>query len=293
HRPRPGCARRFDPLRRRAAPVRAADLGLPGDPLQDRRHGDPDRGGAPAQLLRLRADRHRPALRQGSLDGEAVRLGDGRARVQRGHPDPWRRGLHHAPCRGAPLARRAAHQDLRGHVRDPEAHHFRPPAGPREELMRANEFTGRHNYFEDFQVGEVLKHARGKTVEPLEQVWITNVTMNTAEAHFNEHSMKGSNWGQRLGFGGVTISICLGLAAQDTAENALMELAMDKIRLKAPVLHGDTLYCYSEVLETTDAKQPDAGIVRFRHYGVNQDDKHVFEGERTVLIKRRSHWGEK
>ena len=95
-RPRPGRARRFDPLRRRAPPVRAADLRLPGDPLQDRRDGDPDRGGAPAQLLRLRADRHRPALRQGSLDGQAVRLRDGRARLQRGHPDPRRRGLHDA-----------------------------------------------------------------------------------------------------------------------------------------------------------------------------------------------------
>ena len=47
------------------------------------------------------------------------------------------------------------------------------------------------------------------------------------------------------------------------------------------------------MLEKEDAKQPDAGIVRFKHYGVNQDDKHVFEGERTVLIKRRSHWGDK
>ena len=84
-----------------------------------------------------------------------------------------------------------------------------------------------------------------------------------------------------------------GLAAEDTAENALMELGMDKIRLKAPVVHGDTLYCYSEVLETSDGKRPDAGVVRFRHYGVNQDDRQVFEGERTVLIKRRSHWGDK
>jgi itaconyl-CoA hydratase len=72
-----------------------------------------------------------------------------------------------------------------------------------------------------------------------------------------------------------------------------MELGMDKIRLKGPLHHGDTLYCYSEVLEKTDAQQADAGIVRFKHYGVNQDDKHIFEGERTVLIKRRSHWGDK
>jgi len=159
--------------------------------------------------------------------------------------------------------------------------------------MRASDLTSRHNYFEDFQVGEILKHARGKTVEPLEQVWITNVTMNTAEAHFNEHAMKGSNWGQRLGFGGVTISMCIGLAAQDTAENALAELGMDNIRLMNPVVHGDTLYAYSEVLSVEDSDREDAGVVTFRHYGVNQDDKQVFEGDRRMLIKRRSHWGDK
>ena len=97
--------------------------------------------------------------------------------------------------------------------------------------MKVSALTGKNNYFEDFTVGEVLKHARGKTVEPLEQVWITNVTMNTAEGHFNEHLMKSSPWGKRLGFGGVTISMCIGLAAQATAENALMELGLHKIRL--------------------------------------------------------------
>lgn len=159
--------------------------------------------------------------------------------------------------------------------------------------MKVSALTGKNNYFEDFTVGDVMKHARGKTVEPMEQVWITNVTMNTAEAHFNEHLTQSTPYGQRLGFGGVTISMCIGLAAEDTAENALMELGMDRIRLKGPLHHGDTLYCYTEVLEKKDAKQEDAGIVRFKHYGVNQDDKNIFEGERTVLIKRRSHWGDK
>jgi acyl dehydratase len=68
---------------------------------------------------------------------------------------------------------------------------------------------------------------------------------------------------------------------------------MDKIRLKAPVHHGDTLYAFTEVLETRNADREDAGIVRFKHYGVNQHDKLVFEGERTVLMKRRSAWGDR
>jgi itaconyl-CoA hydratase len=151
--------------------------------------------------------------------------------------------------------------------------------------------TGRDNYFEDFVPGAVLRHARGKTVEALENVLITNLVMNTAQGHFNEHAMKGSRFGQRITFGGVTLSLIIGLAAQDTAENALAELGLDKIRFSTPVFHGDTLYAFSEVLAVAPAERADAGIVTFRHWGVNQDEKVVFEGERRVLVKRRSHWG--
>ena len=80
----------------------------------------------------------------------------------------------------------------------------------------------------------------------------------------------------------------IGLATQDIAENAIAELGLDKLRFTAPVFHGDTLYAYTEVLSKTDVERDDAGVVRFKHWGVNQDGKVVFEGERTVLIKRRS-----
>ncbi|MBL8673855.1 MAG: MaoC family dehydratase [Rhodospirillales bacterium] len=159
--------------------------------------------------------------------------------------------------------------------------------------MRTAALTGKDNWFEDFKPGDVWRHARGKTVEPLEQVLITNMVMNTAAGHFDEHQMKSSPWGKRLSFGGVTISLVIGLAAQDTAEHVLAELGLDKMRLMSPVFHGDTLYAYSEVLKVEDSDRPDAGIVVFKHYGVKDDDKVVFEGERRVLMKRRSHWAEK
>lgn len=150
--------------------------------------------------------------------------------------------------------------------------------------------TGNDNYFEDFAVGDIYEHARGKTVTEMDGVLITNLVMNTAQGHFNEHQMQRAPQGQRIVFGGVTIAMVVGLALQDTGEQALAELGMDKIRLRQSVFHGDTLYAYSEVLETRDADRRDAGVVRFRHRGVNQDGKTVFEGEREVLIKRRSHW---
>ncbi len=156
--------------------------------------------------------------------------------------------------------------------------------------MKLSDLTGKTNYFEDFKVGDVIRHARGKTIEGLENVLITNLVMNTAQGHFNEHAMKNSPYGGRLSYGGVNFSLCMGLAMQDTGENALAELGMDNIRLMNPVVHGDTLYAYSEVLEVENSDQADAGIVTFRHYGVNQDDKQVFQGDRRMLIKRRSHW---
>lgn len=153
--------------------------------------------------------------------------------------------------------------------------------------------TGSDNYFEDFEPGQAMRHARGKTMCEQDNVGITLMVLNTADAHFNEdimakNAMGREGWNRRLQYGGVTISMVIGLAMQDTGENAIAELSLDKIRLRSPVFHGDTLYAYTEVLATEDADRADAGIVTFKHFGVNQDDKVVFEGERRVLIKRRS-----
>lgn len=156
-----------------------------------------------------------------------------------------------------------------------------------------SKLTARDTYFENFDVGAVYRHARGKTITPLENVLITNLVMNTAQGHFNEHAMASSPFGGILVYGGVTFSMVLGLAAQDCIENAVCELGLDNIRLSKPVRHGDTLYAYSEVLSKEDADRDDAGIVTFRHYGVNQNDDLVAQVDRRALIKRRSHWGDR
>ncbi|HLJ07371.1 MAG TPA: MaoC/PaaZ C-terminal domain-containing protein, partial [Acidimicrobiia bacterium] len=90
----------------------------------------------------------------------------------------------------------------------------------------------------------------------------------------------------------VTASMVFGLASQDVAEQALAELGCSALRFRAPVHQGDTLYACTEVLEMTAAERPDAGVVRFQHWGVTHDERLVFEGQRLVLLKRRSHWAE-
>jgi len=147
------------------------------------------------------------------------------------------------------------------------------------------------SWFEDFAPGDRMRHARGTTVGEVENQLLTKLVLNTAQAHFNEHVMQGSPMGDgRLVFGLVTGSIVIGLATQDTAENALAEVALDGVRFTSPVHHGDTLYAFTEVVSVDDAERDDAGLVRFRHWGANQEGTIVFEAERTVLVKRRSHW---
>ncbi|AOH87186.1 acyl dehydratase (plasmid) [Sphingomonas panacis] len=162
-------------------------------------------------------------------------------------------------------------------------------------MGRLSTLTGTSNYFEDFEVGMAIRHARGKTLSNLENVLICNMVMNTAQGHFNAHAMRDMAFGggQIVSYGGVNFSLVLGLAAQDCIENALAELGLDNIKLSRPVTHGDTLYAYSEVLETGPAEREDAGIVTFRHYGFNQDDEQIAQIDRTALLKRKSHWADR
>lgn len=150
--------------------------------------------------------------------------------------------------------------------------------------------TATNNYFEDFTVGTVIRHARGKTITPLENVLVTNLVMNTAQGHFNEDAMAKLGVPGVIVYGGVNFSTVLGLASQDCCENAIAEIGLDNIRLMKSVFHGDSIYAYTEVLETRDADRSDAGIVRFRHHGFNQKNEAIVLVDRTAIIKRKSHW---
>ena len=114
---RPGRLRPRARLRTRAPAVRSADLVVPGDPVQARRHGDGDRSGARARL--------EGGLAQGSGTRVRARGGDGKAlhrralesRRQRVAPDPRRLRLHRRVRHLAPLSRSEDPRDRRGDER--------------------------------------------------------------------------------------------------------------------------------------------------------------------------------
>ena len=156
---------------------------------------------------------------------------------------------------------------------------------------RASALLGGTQWFEDFRPGDRWRHARGSTIDEVENQLLTKIVCNTAQGHWNDDAMVGSPWGaSRLVFGMITGSITIGLASQDTAECAIAELGLTRLRLRTGIFHGDTLYAYTEVLGAEAADRPDAGVVLFRHWGATADGRIAFECDRSVLVKRRSHW---
>lgn len=153
--------------------------------------------------------------------------------------------------------------------------------------------TSNHNYYEDFEVGEIYEHTRGKTVTEMDNVAITNLVLNTAQGHFNEDQMEDSEFGERIVYGGINLSMVCGLASEDISENAITELGYDEVRFSNPVFHGDTLYAASEVLSKHDSDdRSDGGVVEFRIRGYNQDDEQVVGATKRVLLKKREHYGD-
>ncbi len=168
------------------------------------------------------------------------------------------------------------------------------PTGPTPGL---SSLTRSDNYFEDFAVGEVIIHPRGRTLGETEHMALTNIVLNTAQLHFNQAMCdldpKTYFDGRRVVFGGLVLAFVCGLASEETTENALAELSFDEGRHKAPVFAGDTLFAESTVLAKRDADRPDAGIVKLRLLGKNQRGEVVLEIDREVLVKRRPTTGGK
>ena len=58
--------------------------------------------------------------------------------------------------------------------------------------------------FEDFTVGDRVRHGRGCTVHEVEGQLLAKLVMNSAQAHFNDDAMAATPFGQRIVFGLIT-----------------------------------------------------------------------------------------
>lgn len=145
-------------------------------------------------------------------------------------------------------------------------------------------------YYEEFHVGERIKHPLGRTVTEADNVLFCAITMNRQPLHLDAEYASQTQFGQRVVNGLYTLALVVGLSVGDLTEATLVaNLSYDRVVHPNPVFHGDTIYVESEVLDKRESKsKPDRGIVRFKHTGRKQDGTVVVEIERTALVYKRS-----
>lgn len=144
-------------------------------------------------------------------------------------------------------------------------------------------------FLEDFTVGDIYRHAHGRTITQTDNTWFTLLTNNTHDVHYNADYASRTEFGKPLVVSTLTLAIVTGLSVPDVSQNAVANLGWEDVRLPAPVFAGDTIYAESEVLEVRPSKsRPGQGIVRVRTRGFNQDDVTVLLFERSVLVYSRA-----
>ena len=147
---------------------------------------------------------------------------------------------------------------------------------------------GRH--FEDFEISDIYQHQLGRTITETDNIWFTNLTLNTNQLHFNNHYSEGGIYKRALVNSTFTVALVTGMSVSDLTQNAMANLAWDQIRLPNPVFVGDTLYAESLVTDKRESSsRPTSGIVSVKTRGLNQNAIVVCTFTRTFLVAKRGH----
>ena len=144
-------------------------------------------------------------------------------------------------------------------------------------------------YFEDFTVGDVIKHDVTRTVTETDNLLITALTMNVQPLHLDAEFSKKSIFGKQIVNSIFTLGLITGIPVQDTTlGTTLGNLGFRDIEFPKPVFFGDTLRVETEALDKRESKsRPNTGIVGIEHRGYNQNDELVCVVRRTALMLRR------
>ena len=145
-------------------------------------------------------------------------------------------------------------------------------------------------FFEDFGVGHLYRSRFGHTVTAADNALFTQLTHNTNPLHFDAEYARRTQWGQILVNSTFTLALIVGMSVPDVSENAVANLGWEEVKLTHPVFIGDTLYCETEVLDKRPSRShPEAGIVKVRSRGVNQEGQVVLAMVRNVMVYKRDH----
>ncbi len=149
-------------------------------------------------------------------------------------------------------------------------------AGPR---------TGR--FFEDYAIGQSLRHAVPRTVTDGDRVLYTALYPTRFALASSDEFARASGLARAPVDDLIAFHVVFGKTVPDVSLNAVANLGYGEGRFLAPVFPGDTLTASSEVIGLRETSNGKAGVVWVRTEGRNQQGAPVLSYCRWVMVRKR------
>jgi 2-methylfumaryl-CoA hydratase len=147
--------------------------------------------------------------------------------------------------------------------------------------------TNTGNFFEDFKLGQVIRHATPRTVTTGDVALYTSL-------YGTRFAVQSSDaFAQSIGYPKAPVDdllvfhIVFGKTVPDISLNAVANLGYAACRFLAPVYPGDTLNAVSEVIGLKENSNRQTGVVYVRSRGFKADGTPVLDYVRWVMVRKR------
>ncbi|MEO0665990.1 MAG: MaoC family dehydratase, partial [Pseudomonadota bacterium] len=152
-------------------------------------------------------------------------------------------------------------------------------------MMKTN--PGR--FFEDYTVGQVIRHAVPRTVSGGERalyhaLYPARHALYSSDAFAQSCGLPASPFDDMAAF-----HVVFGKTVPDISLNAVANLGYAEGAWLQPVYPGDTLRSESEVIGLKQNSNGKTGVVWVRTRGLNQRDQEVISYVRWVMVRKRDH----
>ena len=147
--------------------------------------------------------------------------------------------------------------------------------------------TNAGRFFEDYRLGDVIRHAVPRTVKMGERALYHMLYPARHALYSSDHFAQGCG----LPFSPlddlIAFHVVFGKTVPDVSLNAVANLGYAEGRWHRPVWPGDTLRSESEVIGLKQNSSGKNGVVWVRTRGLNQHDELVLDYVRWVMVKKR------
>ena len=149
--------------------------------------------------------------------------------------------------------------------------------------------TNPGNFFEDFELGQVIVHATPRTVTEGDRalygsLYPTRFALPSSATFAAASGLSSAPVEELIGF-----HIAFGKTVPDVSLNAVANLGYAELRFHRPIVPGDTISTRSEVIGLKENSNGKTGVVYVRSTATDQNDDTVIDWARWVMVHKRDH----